>query len=113
MIGVLCGLFAGYYRGWVDTVISRTVDVLLAFPYLLLAIGLASACSFGNGCLGGLIKPGVPVVIAVIALTSWTYIGADHPRAGPVVAREGVRRRLAVARRVELPDHRSKSSCPT
>jgi peptide/nickel transport system permease protein len=73
VIGVFCGLFAGYYRGWVDTVISRTVDAWLAIPYLLLAIGLASACSFGNGCIGGLIKPGVPVVIAVIAITSWTY----------------------------------------
>jgi peptide/nickel transport system permease protein len=73
VIGVFCGLFAGYYRGWVDTLVSRTVDVWLAVPYLLLAIGLASACSFGTGCVGGLIKPGVPVVIAVIALTSWTY----------------------------------------
>lgn len=73
VIGVFCGLFAGYYRGWVDTLISRTVDAWLAIPYLLLAIGLASACSFGNGCVGGLIKPGVPVVIAVIAITSWTY----------------------------------------
>lgn len=71
--GVLCGLVAGYYRGWVDTVVSRTVDAWLAIPYLLLAIGLASACSFGNGCVGGLIKPGVPVVIAVIVFTSWTY----------------------------------------
>jgi peptide/nickel transport system permease protein len=73
VFGVFCGLFAGYYRGWVDTVVSRTVDAWLAIPYLLLAIGLASACSFGNGCVGGLIKPGVPVVIAVIAITSWTY----------------------------------------
>jgi ABC-type dipeptide/oligopeptide/nickel transport system permease subunit len=73
VFGVFCGLFAGYYRGWVDTVVSRTVDAWLAIPYLLLAIGLASACSFGNGCVGGLVKPGVPVVIAVIALTSWTY----------------------------------------
>ena len=73
VFGVFCGLFAGYYRGWVDTIVSRTVDAWLAIPYLLFAIGLASACSFGNGCIGGLIKPGVPVVIAVIALTSWTY----------------------------------------
>ncbi len=73
VFGVFCGLFAGYYRGWIDTVLSRTVDAFLAIPYLLLAIGLASACSFGNGCIGGLIKPGVPVVIAVIAITSWTY----------------------------------------
>jgi ABC-type dipeptide/oligopeptide/nickel transport system permease subunit len=72
-LGVFCGLFAGYYGGWVDTLVSRTVDAWLAVPYLLLAIGLASACSFGNGCVGGVIKPGVPVVIAVIAITSWTY----------------------------------------
>jgi peptide/nickel transport system permease protein len=71
--GVFCGLFAGYYGGWVDTVVSRTIDAWLAIPYLLLAIGLASSCSFGNGCVGGLIKPGVPVVIAVIAFTAWTY----------------------------------------
>jgi ABC-type dipeptide/oligopeptide/nickel transport system permease subunit len=73
IFGVACGLFAGFYRGWIDTLISRTIDAWLAIPYLLLAIGLASACSFGTGCLGGLIKPGVPVVIAVVALTSWTY----------------------------------------
>src|SRR5947209_1830836 len=73
VFGVFCGLFAGYYRGWVDTLVSRTVDAWLAIPYLLLAIGLASACSFGTGCVGGLIKSVVPVGIAVIALTSWTY----------------------------------------
>jgi ABC-type dipeptide/oligopeptide/nickel transport system permease subunit len=73
IIGVVLGLVSGYFRGWIDTVISRAVDAWLAIPYLLVAIGLASACSFGNGCVGGLIKPGIPVVIAVITLTSWTY----------------------------------------
>jgi ABC-type dipeptide/oligopeptide/nickel transport system permease subunit len=72
-IGVICGLLAGYYRGWIDTLVSRAVDAMLAIPYLLFATGLAAACSFGNGCIGGLIKPGIPVVIAVIAITSWTY----------------------------------------
>jgi peptide/nickel transport system permease protein len=73
-IGVVLGMIAGYYRGWVDTGISRTIDVLLAFPILLFGIGLASACSLGNGCLGGLIKPGLTVVIFVIAFVNWTYI---------------------------------------
>jgi peptide/nickel transport system permease protein len=73
-IGVVMGLFAGFYRGAVDTVISRAIDVLLAFPILLLALGLAAACSLGNGCLGGLIKPGLTVVIFVIAFVNWTYI---------------------------------------
>jgi peptide/nickel transport system permease protein len=74
VLGVIAGLLAGYFRGWVDTLISRSVDVLLAIPYLLLAIGLASACSLGDGCLGGLVKPGIPVVVAVISFTSWTYM---------------------------------------
>ena len=63
------------FVGVVDTLISRFIDVMLAFPVLLLALGIASACSFGNGCLGGLIKPGAPTVIAVIAIINWTYIG--------------------------------------
>jgi peptide/nickel transport system permease protein len=80
IIGVLLGLLAGYFRGWTDTVISRGVDVLLAVPYLLLATGLAAACTLGEvsggnaGCLGGLIQPGLGVVIFVIAVTSWTYM---------------------------------------
>jgi peptide/nickel transport system permease protein len=73
-IGVVLGMIAAYYRGWVDTVISRIIDVLLAFPILLLALGLAAACSLGKGCLGGIIKPGLTVVIFVIAFVNWTYI---------------------------------------
>jgi peptide/nickel transport system permease protein len=73
-IGVVMGMIAGFYRGWVDTGISRLIDVLLAFPILLFGIGLASACSLGHGCLGGLIKPGLTVVIFVIAFVNWTYI---------------------------------------
>ena len=74
-VGTVVGMLAGFYRGWVDTVLSRTMDVFLAFPVLLLAIGLASACTLGKGCLGGLIQPGLPVLIVVIALASWPYIG--------------------------------------
>ena len=73
-IGVIVGMVAGYFRGPVDMVLSRFIDVLLAFPILLLAIGLAAACSLGNGCFGGIIKPGITVVIFVIAFVNWTYI---------------------------------------
>src|SRR5262245_12109019 len=58
-IGVTLVMIAGYYRGKTDTLISRVIDVTLAFPILLLALGIASACSIGGGCLGGLIKPGL------------------------------------------------------
>src|SRR5204863_6866177 len=74
-IGVTVGLIAGFYRGWVDTLLSRLIDILLAFPILLLALGIAAACSLGKGCLGGLVKPGLTVVIFVIAFVNWTYIG--------------------------------------
>jgi ABC-type dipeptide/oligopeptide/nickel transport system permease subunit len=73
-VGIVVGMLAGFYRGWVDTVLSRFIDVLLSFPTLLLALGLASACQLGNGCLGGLIKPGLTTVVIVIALVSWTYV---------------------------------------
>jgi ABC-type dipeptide/oligopeptide/nickel transport system permease subunit len=51
IVGVTLGMVAGYYRGWIDTLLSRTMDVILAFPVLLLALGLGAACSFGNGCI--------------------------------------------------------------
>jgi len=74
LIGVVVGMLAGFYRGWVDTLLSRTIDVVLAFPILLLALGIASACSLGGGCAGGAIKPGLGVVIFVIVIVNWTVV---------------------------------------
>ena len=37
-IGGVLGTLAGYYRGWLDTIIMRTMDLLLAFPYILLVV---------------------------------------------------------------------------
>jgi peptide/nickel transport system permease protein len=74
VVGVTLGMVAGYFRGAVDMAISRLIDLLLAFPILLLALGLAAACSLGHGCFGGLVKPGLVVVIFVIAFVNWTYI---------------------------------------
>ena len=75
LIGVTIGTTSGYFRGWIDSLLSRFMDVVLAFPVLLFAIGLASACSLGKGCLGGLLTPGRTTLIVVIALASWPYIG--------------------------------------
>jgi peptide/nickel transport system permease protein len=74
LIGVSIGLIAGYYRGAVDTLLTRTMDLLLAFPVLVLAIGIGVACSGAQGCAGGLIQPGLTVVIFVITLTTWPYM---------------------------------------
>jgi peptide/nickel transport system permease protein len=75
LLGIVLGLVAGYYRGWADTLISRLIDVTLAFPILLLALGIASSCSLGNGCARGLIKPGLTTVTVAIVVVNWTYIG--------------------------------------
>jgi peptide/nickel transport system permease protein len=72
IIGVTAGLITGYFRGRVDTILSRIMDLFLAFPVLVLAVGLGVACA--DGCLGGAIQPGLPVVIFVITLTTWPYM---------------------------------------
>jgi peptide/nickel transport system permease protein len=72
VVGVVMGLIAGYYRGIVDSILTRAMDVMLAFPVLLLAIGLGVACA--DGCLGGAIEPGLTVVVTVIALSLWPYM---------------------------------------
>ena len=41
-VAVPIGLAAGYYRGWIDPVVARLTDVLLAFPFLIVAVGLAA-----------------------------------------------------------------------
>jgi peptide/nickel transport system permease protein len=65
IIAVPIGIAAGYYRGWIDTVIARLTDVLLAFPFLILAVGLAAilgpslrnaTIALGIGAAPGLIR---------------------------------------------------------
>ena len=59
-IGILAGLAAGYLRGWVDVVISRLVDILLGFPYLIFAIGLMA-----------MMGPGLVNIIMALAYKEW------------------------------------------
>ncbi len=75
LIGVVVGLTAGFFGGIVDTILSRFSDILLAVPQILIAVGIVAACSISkSGCLGGLLQPGLTVVIVVIAFFSWSYI---------------------------------------
>ena len=72
LIGVTLGMIAGFRGGKTDTSISRLVDIVLSMPLLVVAIGVASVCSVSsNGCLGGLLQPGLSLVIGVIALFTW------------------------------------------
>jgi len=57
VVGTLLGLIAGFYGKWVDSAVMRVVDVLLAFPYLLLALIIVAA--LGPGLLNSMIAIGV------------------------------------------------------
>ena len=59
-VGVLAGLAAGYLGGWVDVVISRLVDILLGFPYLIFAIALIAMTG-----------PGLQNIIFALAYKEW------------------------------------------
>jgi peptide/nickel transport system permease protein len=75
LIGVVLGMVAGYYGRWLDILISRSIEILLSIPYLLLALGISAACSTTvEGCLGGFIKPGMSLVIFIIVFFTWPFI---------------------------------------
>ena len=61
LIGTVLGLIAGWYGGWADKIISRLVDIWMAFPPVLLSILLVAV-------LGA----GLPSVIAAIVIIDWT-----------------------------------------
>jgi len=66
-IGAIFGVVAGYFGGWVDTLISRVMDVLLAFPVLLFSIALVA-----------IVPQDIPrllVITLVIGFFQWPYIG--------------------------------------
>ena len=65
-IAVPLGMVAGYYRGWIDTVIARVTDVLLSFPFLILAVGLAAI--LGASLLNATLALGISAVPAFIRI---------------------------------------------
>ena len=72
VIGISLGMLAGYRGGAADTFISRAADIVLAMPILLFAIGIATVCSVtAQGCVGGLLKPGLSLVIGIIVIFTW------------------------------------------
>ncbi len=67
VVAVPLGLLAGYFRGWWDPVISRFTDVLLAFPFLVLAVGLAAI--LGPSLLNATLALGIAAIPGLIRVT--------------------------------------------
>ncbi|WP_417810236.1 ABC transporter permease [Thalassospira alkalitolerans] len=63
MIGALVGVIAGFFQGWIGTILMRVTDLMMAFPALLLAIVLAA-----------LFKPSLWIVAMVIAMVNWVQV---------------------------------------
>lgn len=60
IIGIILGAIAGFYRGWVDTLIMRTVDVMLSIPTFFLILAVIA-----------FLTPSIWNIMIVIGLTSW------------------------------------------
>jgi peptide/nickel transport system permease protein len=77
-MGVVFGVMAGYFGGWVDSAISRTMDVLLAFPLLLFAIALVGIEVDEQLAALPLIDTNsarIVLLILIIGFFSWPYMG--------------------------------------
>jgi peptide/nickel transport system permease protein len=74
-IGVFLGSIAGYYRGWVDTIVSRVTEITMAFPSLLFIIAIASTVgdSLNNITFGGIFGKGVFTLFLILSAFGWFY----------------------------------------
>lgn len=62
VIGLIVGTLSGYKGGWIDYLLMRICDGILAFPNLILILGLV-----------GIFGPGLPQVILALMLVQWVY----------------------------------------
>jgi peptide/nickel transport system permease protein len=67
-LSVIFGTLAGYFRGWSDTVISRSLDVIWAYPVILLGVALGTALSLGGLHVGPLKLEGDSKVIPILII---------------------------------------------
>jgi peptide/nickel transport system permease protein len=89
VIGTLLGLVSGYFGGWTDTIIMRFMDVLLAFPSLLLAIAIATF--LGRGLDKALIAISIVSIpsyarlarASVLSVREYDYITAERALGAP------------------------------
>ncbi len=93
VIGIVLGLLSGFRGGKIDTFISRTIDIVLSLPLLLMAIGLSVACGASiAGCSGVWI---MPVLLGIVALSA-LGLGLQSTRRVPAMLVAAISLVLAV-----------------
>src|SRR5204863_1328753 len=82
VLAVIVGLLAGYFRGAVDTVFSRVMDVMWAFPVVILGVALGTALNLGGLTVGPVkIKSGSTALpLIIIGYVYVTFIASHLPR---------------------------------
>ena len=75
-IGVLAGAVAGYFGGWIDVIISRVADLMIAFPFLVLVMAIIA-----------IVGPGLKGILIGIPLAGWALY-AKMARSEMVVVKE-------------------------
>jgi peptide/nickel transport system permease protein len=86
VIGSILGISAGFFRGWVDQIVSRFIDILFAFPAILLALAVVSA--LGSGWQNTAIAIAVvytPIFTRVSRAPTLTVGGAEYIKAQRVL----------------------------
>jgi peptide/nickel transport system permease protein len=86
VLAVIIGLLAGYYRGWIDAVLSRVMDVVWAFPVLLLGIALGTALALGGVKLGPVQVAGDSLWIPILIIGCVYVPYMARPIRGEVLA---------------------------
>jgi peptide/nickel transport system permease protein len=70
LLSIVVGLLSGYFRGWTDTVLSRSLDVIWAYPVILLGVALGTALSLGGLHIGpisiGADSKLIPIIIIAV-----------------------------------------------
>ncbi len=73
-LGIFFGIIAGYFGGWTDAVIARSMDVFLAFPLLVFALALIGVIpSQAFGLSGNSLR--IALLVFVIGFFNWPYMG--------------------------------------
>jgi peptide/nickel transport system permease protein len=85
-LAVILGLLAGYYRGWVDALIGRTLDVLWSLPVLLIGIALGVSLAVGGLKIGPLELSGGSIWNPIIVISIFSVPYVARPIRGEVFA---------------------------
>jgi peptide/nickel transport system permease protein len=86
LLSILLGTIAGYFRGWPDTIVSRSLDILWAFPPLLLGLALGTALALGGLKIGPISIAGDSKLIPILIISVVQVPYMARPLRGQVLA---------------------------